>query len=193
MKYRVSGSWIRCLKQRRRESGEVAPRRAGQAAEPKWLAHCERPEELVRVQPDATVPNCVSGWGFDINVQTLSRALPLTSPKSLVCLEARPPRCPRAPCRLASRGDRSRSTSRLVFLDETWASTNMTSALRPLRAKSLLHPDAINASRGWKTLPVMRFSRNSQYRLCLAHSLNRWIAEGNSSERHAKGITEGWL
>ena len=27
VKYRVSGSWVRLLKQRRRETGEVAPRR----------------------------------------------------------------------------------------------------------------------------------------------------------------------
>ena len=47
VKYHVSESWIRRLKQRRGESGEVASRPGGRAAEPKWLAHRERLEELV--------------------------------------------------------------------------------------------------------------------------------------------------
>jgi transposase len=75
VKYRVSESWIRRLRQRRRESGEVAPRRSGHAAEPKWLAHRERLEELVREQPDVTLPELRERLGIDIRVQTLSRAL----------------------------------------------------------------------------------------------------------------------
>jgi transposase len=75
VKYRVSESWIRRLRQRRRESGEVAPRRSGHAAEPKWLAHRARLEELVREQPDATLPELRERLGIDISVQTLSRAL----------------------------------------------------------------------------------------------------------------------
>ena len=72
---RISESWIRRLKQRRRESGGVAPRKSGHAAEPKWLAHRERLEELVREQPDATLPELRERLGIDISVQTLSRAL----------------------------------------------------------------------------------------------------------------------
>jgi transposase len=75
VKYRVSESWIRRLKQRRRESGEVSPRKSGHAAEPKWLAHRERLEELVREQPDATLAELRERLGIDISVQTLSRAL----------------------------------------------------------------------------------------------------------------------
>ena len=75
VKYRVSESCIRRLKQRRRENGEVAPRKSGHAAEPKWLAHRERLEELVREQPDATLPELRERLGIDISVQTLSRAL----------------------------------------------------------------------------------------------------------------------
>ena len=75
VKYRVSESWIRRLRQRRRGSGEVAPRRSGHAAEPKWLAHRERLEELVREQPDVTLPELRERQGIDISVQTLSRAL----------------------------------------------------------------------------------------------------------------------
>src|SRR3569832_2226165 len=114
VKSRVSESWIRRLKQRRRESGEAAPRKSGHAAEPKWLAHRERLEQLVREQPDATLPELRERLGIDISVQTLSRALralQLTFKKSLVCLGARPARCPRASDRLAIRGEWCRSAS----------------------------------------------------------------------------------
>ena len=72
---RISESWIRRLKQRRRESGGVAPRKSGHAAEPKWLAHRERLKELVREQPDATLPELRERLRIDIRVQALSRAL----------------------------------------------------------------------------------------------------------------------
>ena len=75
VKYRVSESWIRRLKQRHRESGEVAPRKSGHAAEPKWLVHREHLEQLVREQPDMTLPELRERLGIDISVQTLSRAL----------------------------------------------------------------------------------------------------------------------
>jgi len=55
LKYRVSESWIRRLKQRRRETGEVAPRRLGSRKQPKWLPHAERLQKLVEEKPDATL------------------------------------------------------------------------------------------------------------------------------------------
>lgn len=63
------------LKRHRRESGEVALRKSGHAAEPKWLAHRERLEQLLREQPDATLSELRERLGIDISVQTLSRAL----------------------------------------------------------------------------------------------------------------------
>lgn len=55
LKYDVSESWVRRLKQRRRESGEVAPRSSRNGQQPKWLAHREQIEELVRETPDITL------------------------------------------------------------------------------------------------------------------------------------------
>ena len=37
-KYDVSESWVRRLKQRLRETGEIGPRRAGNPQTPKWHA-----------------------------------------------------------------------------------------------------------------------------------------------------------
>lgn len=75
VKYRVSESWIRRLRQRRRENGEVAPRKSGHAAEPRWLAHRERLEALVNEQPDVTLAELRERLGIDVSLQTLARAL----------------------------------------------------------------------------------------------------------------------
>lgn len=114
VKYHVRESWIRRLRQRRRESGEVAPQKSRHAAKPKWLAHRERLEELVREQPDATLAELRERLGIDIRVPTLARvlrALQLTFKKSRVCRGARSSRCARTSRRLANGSDRPESTS----------------------------------------------------------------------------------
>ena len=75
LKYRVSESWVRRLKQRRRENGEVAPRRSGNKHPPRWLAHAEQLQRLVDEQPDATLRELAERLEIKISPQTLSRAL----------------------------------------------------------------------------------------------------------------------
>src|SRR5262249_58746405 len=53
-KYRVSESWVRRLKQRRRETGAVAARAPRRPA-PGWAAHADRLRAEVRARPDATL------------------------------------------------------------------------------------------------------------------------------------------
>lgn len=74
-KYRVSESWIRRLKQRRRETGEVLPRASRNGRTAKWLAYAERIRELYRRQSDLTLPELRARLGEDVSVQTLSRAV----------------------------------------------------------------------------------------------------------------------
>jgi transposase len=74
-KYRVSESWVRRLKQRRRETGEVAARRAGTKRPPKWFAYQDQIRQLVAEQPDATLNELRTRLDKDVSVQTLSRAL----------------------------------------------------------------------------------------------------------------------
>jgi len=74
-KYRVSESWIRRLRQRRRETGEVAPRRSGSRREPKWLPHAERLQQLVAQTPDATLEELRQALGLDCSIHTIARAL----------------------------------------------------------------------------------------------------------------------
>jgi transposase len=74
-KYAVSESWVRRLKQRRRETGEVAPRRAGSRREPKWQAHADRLQQLVAQRPDATLEELRDELDVTLSTTTLWRAL----------------------------------------------------------------------------------------------------------------------
>src|SRR5215831_14577683 len=53
--FAVSASWVRRIKQRRREGGEVAPRARGRTGPvPVLAAHRDRLAELARAAPDLT-------------------------------------------------------------------------------------------------------------------------------------------
>jgi transposase len=75
LKYRVSESWVRRLKQRRRESGEIAPRPSRNKCQPRWLPYANRLQELVHQQPDATLRELRDRLGVSLSVMTLCRAL----------------------------------------------------------------------------------------------------------------------
>lgn len=75
LKYNVSESWVRRLKQRRRESGEVAPRSSRNGRQPKWLPWLDEIEALVEETPDITLRELRDALGKDISIQSLSRAL----------------------------------------------------------------------------------------------------------------------
>jgi transposase len=75
VKHRVSESWIRRLKQRRRETGETAPRPCRNRQGAKGLAHADRIKELVGCQPDVTLRELAERLGHALSGQTLARAL----------------------------------------------------------------------------------------------------------------------
>ena len=75
LKYLVSESWVRRLKQRRREHGEISARKLGSRRQPKWLPHAERITEAVEKHPDATLAELREYLALDISVPTLARAL----------------------------------------------------------------------------------------------------------------------
>jgi transposase len=75
-KYRVSPAWVRRLKQRRRETGEITPRSSRPKSAKKLLAdHLELLEQLVRNQADATLEELRSRLPVTVSVPTLSRTL----------------------------------------------------------------------------------------------------------------------
>ena len=74
IKYRVSESWIRRLRQRRRENNEIEPR-TRRSREPIWKPHVDRIREEVAAQPDATLKELKEKLGLDMSLVTLHRAL----------------------------------------------------------------------------------------------------------------------
>ena len=74
VKYNVSESWIRRLRQRRRENDEVAPR-IRRAREPRWMAIKDQLVRLVTVKPDATLSELKQELQTPLSLNTLCRAL----------------------------------------------------------------------------------------------------------------------
>jgi transposase len=75
IKHRVSDSWVRRIKQRRRESGEIAARPPIKKKPAKWKAYAAQLQMLVQEQPDITLHELRDHLGIEISLQTLSVAL----------------------------------------------------------------------------------------------------------------------
>ena len=73
-KYRVSPSWARRLKQRRRQAGAVAPRAARPGPKPSWGGYADRLRDAVRQTPDATLEELRGRLGLAVALSTLWRA-----------------------------------------------------------------------------------------------------------------------
>ncbi|MDG3005487.1 IS630 family transposase [Paludisphaera sp. Pla2] len=127
-KYRVSPSWGRRLKQRRRETGETAPRAQRYGPTPRWAEHLDAIRASAREAPGATLEEHRRRFGLDLGISTLWRAfhaLGLTYKKVLKAAEQDRPDVPEARRRWREAMP-GLDSARLVFVDETWASTDMT-------------------------------------------------------------------
>lgn len=127
-KYRVSASWVRRLKQRRRETGSIAPKPRRHGPPPKWAEHAESIAAAVGQEPDATVEELRRRLRPPYSATTLWRALKALGftrkKKVLIASERDRPDVARGrqQWRAAMPG---LEPGGLVFVDETWASTNM--------------------------------------------------------------------
>ena len=74
-KYRVSGSWVRLLKQRRRETGEVAPRVQRHGRRPMLAPHLHTVAALIAAQPDRTLADLKDALATPASVPTVWRAV----------------------------------------------------------------------------------------------------------------------
>ena len=72
-KYGVSRTWVRALKQRRRETGEIAARRGGGGRQPK--IDRARLAELVRADSDATLAELRARLGVQCALSAIWKAL----------------------------------------------------------------------------------------------------------------------
>jgi transposase len=94
-KYSVSESWVRRLKQRRREAGELAPRVPAPGPPPSWHAYARQLREAIGQTPDATLEELRDQLGLAVALSTLWRAcaaLGLSVKKSPPSGGARPAR-----------------------------------------------------------------------------------------------------
>jgi transposase len=108
VKYNVSESWIRRLRQRRRENDEVAPR-IRRAREPKWIAIKDQLVHLVTARPDATLSELKAELQTELSLNTLCRALQKLKLTVKKKSSARPSRTGRTSPRNAASGGRGRT------------------------------------------------------------------------------------
>lgn len=74
LRFNVSESWVRRVKQERRELGKTAPCTTRKRT-PKWAAYQERIEELIAEQPDMTLQELKDALDTELSRQTLCTAL----------------------------------------------------------------------------------------------------------------------
>ena len=67
VKYPVSESWIRRLRQRHAETGEKTPRSCRNGRQAKWLAYAERLQQLVKEPPDATLAELAAALDHELS------------------------------------------------------------------------------------------------------------------------------
>jgi transposase len=74
-KYDVSRAWVDRLKQRRRETGELAPRAQRYGPHLKLGPHLHRLVDLIREQPDRTLAELQAALGLSASLATIWRAV----------------------------------------------------------------------------------------------------------------------
>ena len=160
-RFNVSESWVRRVKQERRELNKVAPLLTRRRV-PLWAPLAERIQAAVAQKPDITLRELKAELGTDLSLATLCVALQrlrLTFKKKvLVASERTRPD-------VAQRREQLRleqphlNPERLVFIDETWAKTNMTRPRgRALKGQRLL---ATVPHGHWKTTTFLAALRST--------------------------------
>ena len=73
-RFKVSESWVRRIKQERREQGKTAPCTTRRRI-PKWAPLADPIREVIRQQPDLTLRELKAKLGTELDESTLCRAL----------------------------------------------------------------------------------------------------------------------
>jgi transposase len=74
LKFNVSESWVRRIKQERRETGKVAPSRTRRRT-PSWASLADGIRAAIKEKPDRTLEELKEHLKTKLSTQTLSRAL----------------------------------------------------------------------------------------------------------------------
>jgi transposase len=129
--FAVSPSWVRKLKQQRRETGSIAPRVGTPGPKPALAPHAGRLRALVRDQPDRRAAEYRDPLGVGaapVTVWRVLRRLGLTHKKVLRAAEQDRPDVAAARDRWRAEVMPGLDPRKLVFIDETGARTNMSRA-----------------------------------------------------------------
>jgi transposase len=76
LKYRVSPAWVRRLKQRRRQTGAIAPRPPRNHRPPALAPYRDRMRQLIAATPDLTLRELRDRLGVAVSLSTLWAAVP---------------------------------------------------------------------------------------------------------------------
>ena len=74
LRFGCSESWVRRVKQERRELGKIAPATTRRRV-PRWAVYREQIEQIVADRPDITLQELKGELGTDLSRQTLCTAL----------------------------------------------------------------------------------------------------------------------
>jgi transposase len=74
-KYSVSRSWVRRLKQRKRQDGRTAPKSSRNTRVPQLDAHADRIRELIAATPDLTLGELKKALGLTVALATVWAAV----------------------------------------------------------------------------------------------------------------------
>ena len=119
VKYHVSASWVRRLKQRRRETGEVAPRQQRYGRHPVLAPQLHTLAALIQEQPDRTLAELQVALATSASLATIWRAvqqLGFTLKKNGPRLRTRSPPTSRPPARSGRRRPRPSTRPASSFL-----------------------------------------------------------------------------
>ena len=122
-KYRVSGSWVRLLKQRRRDTGEVAPRVQRHGRRCMLEPHLHTLAALIAAHPDRTLAELKDALATPASVPTVWRAVRALG----LTVKKHGPQVVEVAVGLAKAGCawHGGKVPHLVFLDETGITTNL--------------------------------------------------------------------
>lgn len=74
LRFGCSESWVRRVKQKRREKGKIAPATTRRRV-PRWAVHREQMEQIIAQKPDITLQELKGELGTELSRQTLCTAL----------------------------------------------------------------------------------------------------------------------
>ena len=127
LKFNCRQSWARRVKQEFREQGKTGPEKTRRRV-PDWHAERERIRELTEQYPDQTLQELKDRLGTKLSRSTLCvalRKMKLTLKKVTKATEQDRPDVAQQ-CAQWTVWQAGLDPDRLVFIDETWAKTNMT-------------------------------------------------------------------